>query len=188
MAIGTIEFDLSLKSPDTGRYLTARTYTVEGVNGVDGNPRPLSIGELVMALCLQRATTLEATIVALMEEMNENSSLLECLTAIEQEIVNKTSGSVSLTTSYVTYNGTSYTYKAFLTDVAKLSGVPDSANASSAQLITDIEAKMDEKNSISQQKMIDLQSQTAKRDQAYDMVSNVLKSLNTVLVGIVNNT
>ena len=53
--------------------------------------------------------------------------------------------------------------------------------------ITKMEAKMDSLNTFSQQKMIDLQSQTTKRDQAYDMISNVLKSLNTVLVGNANN-
>ena len=31
------------------------------------------------------------------------------------------------------------------------------------------------------------QSATSKRDQAYDMISNILKSLNTVLVGNANN-
>jgi len=35
--------------------------------------------------------------------------------------------------------------------------------------------------------MILLQSETNKRDQAYDMVSNILKSINTVLIGNVNN-
>jgi hypothetical protein len=53
--------------------------------------------------------------------------------------------------------------------------------------ISQIESKMDEKNSFSQQKMIELQSLTNKRDQSYDMISNVLKSLNTVLVGNANN-
>ena len=47
---------------------------------------------------------------------------------------------------------------------------------------------MDEKNSFSQQSMIELQSLTNKRDQSYDMVSNILKSLNTVMTGNVNNT
>ena len=42
-------------------------------------------------------------------------------------------------------------------------------------------------NSFSQQKMIELQSETNKRDQAYDMITNILKSINTVQVGIVNN-
>ena len=55
------------------------------------------------------------------------------------------------------------------------------------QLITDIESKMDSMNSFSQQKMIELQTETNKRDQAYDMITNILKSLNTVQVGISNN-
>ena len=65
---------------------------------------------------------------------------------------------------------------------------PDSYLPSNTdQLITDIESKMDSLNSFSQQKMIELQSETNKRDQAYDMITNILKSLNTVEVGIVNN-
>ena len=63
----------------------------------------------------------------------------------------------------------------------------NTANSSSEQLISDIEAKMDSLNSFSQQTMIDLQSLTAKRDQSYDMISNIIKSLNTVLVGTANN-
>jgi hypothetical protein len=60
-------------------------------------------------------------------------------------------------------------------------------NADSTDFLTALESKMDEKNTFSQQAMIELQSLTNKRDQAYDMVSNVLKSVNTVLVGIANN-
>ena len=192
MAIETIEFDLSLKSPDTGEYLTARTYTVDGVNTVDGLPRQLSIGQLVMALCLQRAAALEEQIIATMEEMNNTSIQLELMTEIETAVL---AGNVSMSTTppspSVTYNGTTYNYFNFLTQVAGMaeSDVPTgTANASSSAFITALEANMDEKNSFSQRKMIDLQSQTSKRDQAYDMVSNILKSLNTVLVGIANNT
>ena len=185
MSIGTVEFDLSLVSPETGEYLTARAYTVEGVNNVDGTPRELSIGQLVMAICLQRATSLEAGIIALMEEMNATSVQLDIMTKIEEAIL---AGTVDLTASSVDYNGSTYTYQGFLTSVMKMTGVPDNASASSSEFITALESKMDEKNSFSQQKMIELQSMTSKRDQAYDMISNVLKSLNTVLVGIVNNT
>ena len=46
---------------------------------------------------------------------------------------------------------------------------------------------MDENNTFSQKTMIELQSQTNKRDQAYDMISNSLKSINTVLVDTANN-
>ena len=184
MAIGTVEFDLSLVSPETGEYLTARAYTVDGVNNVDGTPRELSIGQLVMAICLQRATELESQIIALMETMNATSLQLENMTKIEEDIL---AGTVNLTTRTVTYDGRSYTYQGFLTEVMGMTGVPDSASASSTDFITALEAKMDEKNSFSQQTMIELQSLTSKRDQSYDMISNILKSLNTVQVGIVNN-
>ena len=57
----------------------------------------------------------------------------------------------------------------------------------STALISAMESKMDEKNSISQKTMIELQSLTNKRDQTYDMISNSLKSINTVLTATSNN-
>jgi len=190
MPIETIEFDLSMVNPDTGRYLTARAYTVDGVNNVDGTPRELSIGQLVMAICLQRATALEASIVELMEKMNATSAQLEAMTQIEEDILDGGANMNNASTSSVTYDGTTYTFRDFLVNVMGMdsSEVPTGfADASSTDFITALESKMDEKNSFSQQKMIELQSQTSKRDQSYDMISNVLKSLNTVQVGIVNN-
>ena len=55
------------------------------------------------------------------------------------------------------------------------------------ELYSEIESKMDSLNSFSQEKMIELQSETNKRDQAYDIITNVLKSLNNTQVGIANN-
>ena len=54
-------------------------------------------------------------------------------------------------------------------------------------VISVLEDKMDSLNTISQDTLINLQSLTAKRDQTYDLVSNALKSFNTVLVGNANN-
>ena len=136
MPIGTVEFDLSLVSPETGEYLTARAYTVPGVNNVDGTPRELSIGQLVMAICLQRATALEGQIVDLMETMNLTSLQLEIMTQIEEEIL---AGTVDMTTKTVSYNGSNYTYQRFLTDVMGMTGVPNSASASSTDFITALE-------------------------------------------------
>ncbi|MBQ9727516.1 MAG: hypothetical protein IJV65_08440 [Kiritimatiellae bacterium] len=206
MPIATVEFDLSMVSPDTGEYLTARTYTVDGVNNVDGTPRQLSIGQLVMAICLQRAAALEASIVELMENMNSTSAKLEALTEIETEVLKwpdelKEAGSSarSLNNYNVSGDNAAYpgvTFKTALVGMGviandiryvRVSGNPDSDDIMFDDFITQLEAKMDEMNSFSQQKMIELQSQTSKRDQAYDMISNVLKSLNTVEVGIVNN-
>ena len=168
--------------------LTANYYTVPGVTNPDGSPRALSIGQLVMALCLQRATELEAEIIKIVEDLNKTSEDLERLTEIETAIVNATDSSVDLKNTKL--KGTDISYYDFLTKSEyeiELKGVPETANSSSEQLITDIEAKMDSHNSFSQQTMIDLQSQTAKRDQSYDMISNILKSLHTTLMTNVNN-
>ena len=54
-------------------------------------------------------------------------------------------------------------------------------------IIANIESKLDELNTMSQEQMITLQSETNKRDQSYDMISNILKSLYTVMTGIANN-
>lgn len=173
--------------------LTANYYTVEGVTNPDGSLRALSIGQLVMALCLARATELEAEIIEIVEDLNKTSEDLERLTEIESAIVNRT---VNLKTDK--FFGTDISYYDFLTKPEKpenpgdivgmgLKNIPETANSSSEQLITDIEAKMDSLNSFSQQTMIDLQALTAKRDQSYDMISNILKSLHTTLMTNVNN-
>ena len=191
MAIGTVEFDLSMVSPQSGEFLTARTYTVEGVENADGSLRQLSIGQLVMAICLNRASKLEADIIALMEEMSATSAQLAALTEIENDILDGGANMDNINTSHVTYDGRDYSFYDFLVNVMGFSSsdVPTGfADASNTDLITLIESKMDEKNSFSQQKMIELQSLTNKRDQSYDMISNILKSLNTTLTGIVNNT
>ena len=191
MAIGTVEFDLSMVSPESGEFLTARTYTVEGVENADGSLRQLSIGQLVMAICLNRASKLETDIIALMEEMSATSAQLAALTDIENDILDGGANMNNINTSHVTYDGQDYTFYDFLVNVMKFSAsdVPTGfADGSNTDLITLIESKMDEKNSFSQQKMIELQSLTNKRDQSYDMISNILKSLNTTMTGIVNNT
>jgi hypothetical protein len=149
-----------------------------------------------MALCLQRATELEAEIIKIVEELNKTSEDLERLTEIESAIVNATDSSVNLKTTKL--KGTDISYYDFLTNPEKaenpgdmvgmgLKNVPETANSSSEQLLTDIEAKMDSHNSFSKQTMIDLQSQTAKRDQSYDMISNNLKSIHSTLMTNVNN-
>ena len=209
MAIGTVEFDLSMASPETGEMLTARAYTVEGVTNEDGSLRQLSIGQLVMAICLQRASELETQIIALMEEMNTTSQQLEIMTSIEEKVIGwSTRSSPPHDGKYehlyheedrISAPGSEYDGKT-MEEVLRAMGVigdgiqcvrfrgdPDPNDIMYDDFITQIEAKMDEKNSFSQQKMIELQSLTNKRDQSYDMISNVLKSLNTQIIGNVNN-
>ena len=186
MSIGVDQIYLSMANPDTGEFLTAKVYTVDGVYEPDGvTPRRLSIGQLVMALCLQRAAELEGDIVKKMEELEDISEMLEAMTEIENDILEN---DVNMSTATIKYKGEDYTYYKFLTEVMEMDDVPTgTANAKSEEFISALESKMDEYNSFSQQTMIMLQSQTNKRDQTYDLISNALKSLNQVLTANVNN-
>ncbi len=223
--------NLTVKDPLTDQLLTANVYTVEGVN----NNQPISIGGLVMALCLARATELEKAIIEIMDDMEKNSATLERLTKIEENLIAgkgvNTLGDIaqndidrlsaagidvfSFSTigelydhiyglwkyqlpgdaNYAFYESLLNQYGKIPRDDAVLDHISDRVFLDSVgitstdadKLISDIEAKMDSLNSFSQQIMIELQSQTNKRDQAYDMAANILKSLNTVLVGIANN-
>ena len=197
MAIGVDQIYLSMKNPDTGEYLMADVYTVEGVENADGSPRLLSIGQLVMALCLKRAHDLEMGyndsitgqhvdgVLEIMNSLETNTEILECLTKIETDTLD---GDVNLKTKKLTFQGEEMTYYDFLTRQTGVENVPTgTVNSRSTEFISALEAEMDSRNSFSQQTMIQLQSQTTKRDQAYDMISNTLKSLNNVLVGNANN-
>ena len=206
MAIGIDTFDLSMTSPDTGRYLTANFYTVDGVTNVDGALRQLSIGQLVMAICLNRASKLETDIIALMEEMNATSAELKIMTTIEEKVVGWTTADPQPHPGYehlyhdtISGTGTNYDGKTYMDvlrsmgiigdgiECVRWSGNKDPNDIMYDDFITALESKMDEKNTFSQQKMIELQSLTNKRDQSYDMISNVLKSLNTTIIGNINN-
>ena len=198
MAIGVDAIVLSMTNPDTGAYLTANVYTVDGVCEADGvTLRRLSIGQLVMAICLQRAAALETGsddpvsgrhidgIIDLMRTMELTTEQLECMTKIEKDVLATT---FKLSQKSLSYDGRSYTYAEFLEDVMGIEDVPTGeVNAKSSEFLTTLESKMDEKNSFSQKTMIELQSLTNKRDQSYDMISNMLKSLNTTLTAVVNN-
>ena len=204
MAIGVDQIYLSMTDPDTGAYLTADVYTVDGVYEADGvTLRRLSVGQLVMALCLKRATDLETGYFypekgivgrrspttglyhrGYMDDVEDASEQLRCMTEIENAVLSST---VTLSSKTVTYNGNAYTYDDFLTNVMGVADVPTTANKDSEAFLGAMEAKMDEKNTFSQETMIKLQSQTSKRDQAYDMISNVLKSFSTVMTATVNN-
>ena len=178
---------------DVNRTVQGTLYTVAGVTDANNQLRKLSIAELVMVVCLARATEKERAVINLMSEMSETTDVLNSLTEIEKGILDG-QNLVTMTGNYH-YNGRSYTSALdFLAAVGidftiwnVLPGFPPILETPNDDIITQIESKMDSLNSFSQQKMIELQSETNKRDQAYDMITNILKSLNTVEVGIVNN-
>ena len=133
--------NLSMKDAG-GDPLTANVYKLEGVQNADGSLREMSIGQLVMALCLSRATEIEAKIVAKMEAMAANSADLEKLTALDKDLVEwlaaNENNKSAIWNKYAAYK-----------DALALAGYPDARSYSYAQvetLVSDVEAKIDRKS------------------------------------------
>ena len=87
MAFETDTINLSMRDSETGAKLTANVYYVEGVVDEFGVQRPLSMSQLLLAICMQRASEVEEKIIAIMDEMNVNTDILEGLTVIEAALV-----------------------------------------------------------------------------------------------------
>ena len=188
---------LTMKDSETGRILTANVYYVEGIDA------PLSMGQLVMAICLSRANDVETELVAKMDEVDRASEKIAALTSIQQELVNwydthtvSDTFDFTLTSGWTfDYDGKTYdnlTWRRFLVETCEMDGVDllnkDSlTHAEVEDLINTVGDKMDAYNSVSQSTLIKIQSLTSKRDQSYDLVTNVLKSFNTQLMGLANN-
>lgn len=183
--------DLSLRNAETGRPLTATVYDVTLDNGT---MRTMSVAQLVMAICLKRATEKEADVVAIMEDMARVTANIEVVSDIEARLLELDTGESinSVTGSWVVAwaddDGTVHE-NTYTTAQAALNRMGIVANTSLTvdAIIDNIESKLDELNTMSQEQMIMLQSETNKRDQAYEMISNILKSLYTVLTGVANN-
>ena len=188
---------LTMRDSETGRILTANVYYVEGIDA------PLSMGQLVMAICLSRANDVETELVAKMDEVDRASEKIAALTSIQQELVNwYDTHTVSdlfdftLTSGWTfDYDGKTYdnaTWRRFLVETCEMENVDllnkDSlAHEEVEDLINTVGDKMDAYNSVSQSTLIKILALTSKRDQSYDLVTNVLKSFNTQLMGLANN-
>jgi len=198
--INKVQLDLNtyrVHDQETGteasRTAQANVYTVDGVTDSTGAPRQLSIAELVMVVCLARAAEKEAAVIKLIGTMSNNTATLEGLTDVESKLLE--GANITTITGNYLYNGVTYTNAVDFLAAAGINftiassdpNVPGTLGTPLDEVISQIESKMDSLNSFSQQKMIELQSETNKRDQAYNLITNILKSLNTVQVGISNN-
>lgn len=199
--IDVVALDLSMSNLSGTGKLQANVYQVDGVVNADGTPRNLSIGQLVMAVCLQRATELEDAIVAQMSAMAVTTDELDRFSKVEADLAAWQKANPNAGINLAVIDGLATTYPnlyaefhdndkrvQYLKDI----GMSDpTAGYWSADQIDEImqktEEKMDALNTISQEQLIDIQSLTSKRDDTYSMISNVLKSLYTVMTGNVNN-
>lgn len=195
-SFGTRLTPLTIRNPETGRLLTANVYTIKGVEGT------FSMGQLIFAICASIAIEREEALVAIMNDIDKATDKLKGLTDIQTALVdwfneagvddrlNPGLLDVSLAHDGKTYEGDGW--RTYLVDVCEMlpSEVPmgDALTRDEVEaLIDSISDKMDSYNAINNEQLIQMQSETAKRDQAYDLLTNVLKSFNTQLVGNANN-
>lgn len=181
----------------TSKSYPVKTYTFNGATG-------LSMAELLLAVCLYRANSLERQTVENMGQLSDTTAQLEIITGLANNIVNVPVG--------VTYNpGSDYVnYKVAgedKTDTAwdyitsdkqgclNLKSQIDSAGLTNSDWDYDkrlaayniIKTKMDSLNSISQESMIELQALVNKRDQAYNLASNGAKLMMNSSLSIAGN-
>ena len=214
MAFETEQVRLSMRSPETGNYLTANVYTLDGIQNADGTPRQMSIGQLVMAICLQRATGLERDIIELMSNMNLAARKLEMISTIEAALAEQQDGNptANIKTSFsaiqisgdqledikefaremgMNPDSGSFTWPDFLAKACDVKNIPiitgDVSPANMDKIISAMETAMDDLNTLNQSDLIELQSLTNKRDQSYDLISAMLKSFNSVQNSILAN-
>ena len=183
--------DLSMRDPETGNILTANIYRIEGID------RDLSAAQLVMAICLQKAANLEQEIVELMDEMSKTTTTIEDLSTLEEKLVAlQDNATVGISFKDIGWTedlpeGWQSSWK--WTDWAgTLITVPTYSGSTLTKsevqtVITNLETKLDSLNTISQKNMIELQSKTNKRDQTYDLITAMVKSIGTSNNAIAGN-
>ncbi len=175
---------LSLRNAETGKPLEANVYNVQFD---DGSSRVMSIGQLVMAICLARATEMEGKVVDIMEGMAVTTTNIEALADVEAKVIDQNTANLSKITGNWTVVNADGANVLCTTAEDVLAALDVNLGNTVDTIIDNIETKLDTMNTTSQEQMITLQSQTNKRDQSYEMISNVLKSMYTVMSGIVNN-
>lgn len=188
MAFTIENLDLSMRDPETGNIVTANIYRVPGIE------RDLSMQQLVMAICLQKAADLEAEIVEIMNNMSTTTTTIENLSTLESKLVVIDAASVSPTFGGISWMSdlpkepSGYdTIEKKWTDWAKSPSIGVKEGTDRASWISNIETRLDALNTTSQKSMIELQSKTNKRDQAYDLITAMVKSIGTSTNAIASN-
>ena len=188
---------LTIRNSETGRLLTANVYTIEGLEGT------FSMGQLVFAICMAIGIDREQALVDIMDEANVSTAKLKTLTDIQAALVDwfneagtndkfhlEFGGDVVITYDGKYYGGSEW--RNFLWNVCEMAyeqlpSTPQLTRTEVETLIDSISDTMDSLNAINNDQLIQMQSETAKRDQAFDLLSNILKSFTAELLGNANN-
>ena len=208
-AFSVSTINLTSKDLVTGLNNTANVYFVPGLG------RELSIAELVIAICLDRAASLESDVVGIMEEMSATTKDIEELTRVEGILtkyvdsgITRASGddppwacdwggileNESQLPAGCGWRGPGWNHWTdWVRDMCKLDSFPipiQKENFSADEVdkaCSVIETRLDALNTTSQETLIKLQSLTNKRDQTYDLITAMTKNTLTAAQSIGSN-
>ncbi len=158
---------------------TSHSYAISW-NGVQYND--LSVGRLLMLICISRAEAMEAILQNEMEMLARDSDQLQSSVDLVECLLCGSSISNTTSFTYTDMNGShTTTVKSYLQNVLQITY---DSYPSSTWSKTDIEAIMspiknrqDELNTITQKTTINIKDLVTKRDKAYLLGTNALKRL-----------
>ena len=138
-----------------------------------GASGPLTLGQLVQAVCLRSAAINETQSVMKMNTMTAGSEKLETASSWLSQIV-KGTANWSQAKSYLVYT-LGIPLSSLPVDISTYDRRMQAANA--------LKAKMDTLTQSQQEDMIDLQTLVNRRDSAFSTASNVVRTLGTSTAG-----
>ena len=142
-----------------------------------GASGPLTIGQLVQAVCIRTAAVVEAQSVTKMNSMTAGSLQLETAAGYLSQIVQ---GTADWTAAKAYLTGTLGIPASDLPDrIDEYDGQTTCAYDRRIQAANALKAKMDALTQSQQEEMIDLQTLVNRRDNAYSTSSNVVRALGT---------
>ncbi len=151
----------------TNRYAPAGSESILMYD--TGASGPLTLGQLVQAVCIRSAAVVEAQSVTKMNTMTAGSLQLETASTYLSQIVQETADWPAV--------------KAYLTGTLGIPAqeLPDNLSTydKRIQAANALKAKVDALTQDQQENMIDLQTLVNRRDNAYSTSSNIVRSLAT---------
>ena len=181
---------------DTFRSAIRATYNLDW-NNVQVNG--LSLMRVIMLVTIIRAELIEEQLVEQMDDLAKRTALLQGSADAESYILENLNNTINNNTSFTYTDGTgnhTTTLKAYLTDILTISvasGDYPSADTTAwstelkNKIISAIQTRQDELNTISQETSINIQSLINKRDQAYLLGSNAISLFNSGHMNVARN-
>jgi len=180
-------------------HIGTNRYAPEGANDINlyafGDTYGLTLGQLVMAVCIRQASVIEEQSVLKMNQLNASATFLDALAQAAEYVMTHSSldSTFDLSkTGYVPkYVSTRTTYWEFIVYECGVNAdnVPHSVTKmdDKTRVFGYLDDFMDEAASDNEDQSIDLQSYLSRRDTAYNTSSSVVKKLGKTMDSVAKN-